>query len=102
MIFRGDFYEKQNNDIIISDITDKMNMKEILRRFGKQDISTYVRGSNQINKLFCTKNLLEEITNSELFGYETPVSSDHQPIKMTIKINNNNTNNSHQHNQQRT
>jgi hypothetical protein len=35
-------------------------------------------------------------------GYENPVSSDHQPFKMTIKINNNNTDDSHQNNKQRT
>jgi vacuolar-type H+-ATPase subunit E/Vma4 len=42
----GDFNEKQSNNNIISDITDKMNMKELLRKFGKHDISTYIRGSN--------------------------------------------------------
>jgi hypothetical protein len=62
-----------------------MNMKELLRKFGKHDISTSIRGRNQIDKIFCTKNLLEEITNAELLGFETPVSSDHQLIEITFE-----------------
>jgi hypothetical protein len=57
IILGGDFNEKQSTNNIISYITDKMNMKELLRKFGKQDKSTYIRGSSQINKIFCTKNL---------------------------------------------
>jgi hypothetical protein len=102
IILGGDFNEKQSNNNIISDITDKMNMKELLWKFGKHDISTYIRGSNQINKIFCTKNMLEEITNAEAVGFKTPVSSDHQPIKITLKIQNKNTDEQQQYNQQRT
>jgi hypothetical protein len=102
IILGGDFNEKQSNDNIISNITDKMNMKELLRKFGKHDIATYIRGSNQIDKIFCTKNLLEEITNAELLGFETPVSSDHQPIEITLKIQNKNKDEQQQYNQQRT
>jgi hypothetical protein len=39
IILGGDVNEKQNNDNLIADITEKMNIKEILRRF-KKDIST--------------------------------------------------------------
>jgi nucleoside-diphosphate-sugar epimerase len=46
IILGDNFNEKQSNNNIISDITDKMNMKELLRKFGKHDISTYIRGSN--------------------------------------------------------
>jgi hypothetical protein len=102
IILGDNFNEKQTNNNIISDITDKMNMKELLRKFGKHDISTYIRGSNQMDKIFCTKNLLEEITTAELLGFETPVSSDHQPIKITIKIHNKNTDEQQQYNQQKT
>jgi hypothetical protein len=102
IILGGDFNEKQSNNNIISDIIDKMNMKELLRKFGKHDISTYIRGNNQIDKIFCTKNLLEKITNAELLRFETPVSSDHQPTKINLKIHNKNTDEQQQYNQQRT
>jgi hypothetical protein len=51
IILGGDFNEKQNNDHVITDITDKMNMKEILRSFEQQDKSTYIKGSTQIDKI---------------------------------------------------
>jgi hypothetical protein len=46
--------------------------------------------------------MLEEITNAELLGFETPGSSDHQPIKITLKIHCKNTEEQQQYNQQRT
>ena len=59
-------------------------MKDVLRAFQLQDIPTFNRGSYQIDKIFCTFNLLHSIADIELRGYSTPIASDHQPIQVIL------------------
>jgi hypothetical protein len=77
IILGGDFNEKQSNNNIKLDITDKMNMKELLRKFGKQNISTYIRGSNQINKIFINLHQRKQ-PNQQNILHKKPVRRDNK------------------------
>ena len=90
IILGGDFNEYEVNHNVLEDIIEKTHMKDVLRAFQLQDIPTYNRGSYQIDKIFCTSNLLHSIDGIELQGYSTPIASDHQPIQVILSnpINN--------------
>jgi exonuclease III len=95
IIVGGDFNKHHNTNNILTNpqekyylwnALEKYNLWNALEKYNLHHQDTYKHSHHILDKILCTRDLYHQIVKAKLMGYQTSVTTDHQPLLVHYKI----------------